>query len=92
MFVAPQAELDDGLLDVVATGHVPQARVPARAAQGTSRARTSTSPSVHVLRGSDIEIDADRPFEIYADGDPIGTTPGHGHASRPRCLRVIVPG
>ena len=36
-------------------------------------------------------MDADRPFAIYADGDPIGTVPAT-ITVRPRCLRMIVPG
>ena len=38
-----------------------------------------------------IEVAADRTFDIYADGDPIGTTPATITVT-PRCLRVIVPG
>ena len=33
---------------------------------------------------------SDRPFAIYGDGDPIGTTPATMRVE-PRCLRVIVP-
>jgi diacylglycerol kinase family enzyme len=35
-------------------------------------------------------VSADRPFTIYADGDPIGATPAMIRVER-RCLRVIVP-
>ena len=42
------------------------------------------------LRGEEIEVSADRPFVIYADGDPIGATPAIMRVER-RCLRVIVP-
>ena len=34
---------------------------------------------------------SDRPFVVYADGDPIGATPATMRV-RPRCLRVVVPG
>ena len=37
-----------------------------------------------------IELAADRPFTIYADGDPIGQVPARVEVE-PRCLRVIVP-
>ena len=43
-----------------------------------------------VLRGAEIDVASDRPFVIYADGDPIGSTPAEIRV-RPRCLRVIVP-
>jgi diacylglycerol kinase (ATP) len=42
------------------------------------------------LRGEEIEVSSDRPFVIYADGDPIGATPAIMRVER-RCLRVIVP-
>jgi diacylglycerol kinase family enzyme len=32
-------------------------------------------PNVHVLRGADVRISADRPFTVYADGDPIAELP-----------------
>ena len=35
-------------------------------------------------------MSADRPFVIYADGDPIGATPAIIRVER-RCLRVIAP-
>jgi diacylglycerol kinase family enzyme len=37
-----------------------------------------------------IEVATDRPFVIYADGDPIGATPATMRVE-PRCLRVIAP-
>jgi diacylglycerol kinase family enzyme len=32
-------------------------------------------PSVHVFRAREVSISADRPFMMYADGDPIGELP-----------------
>ena len=90
MFLAPQAELDDGLLDVVATGHSSKLEFLRKLPKVFKGAHLD-EPSVHVLRGSVIEVDADRTFEIYADGDPIGTTPATVTVT-PRCLRVVVPG
>jgi diacylglycerol kinase family enzyme len=48
------------------------------------------SDHVEFLRGEEIEVSADRPFVIYADGDPIGATPAMMRVER-RCLRVIAP-
>jgi diacylglycerol kinase family enzyme len=48
-------------------------------------------PSVHVQRGSVVEVAADRPFDIYADGDPVGSLPATVRVDS-SCLRVIVPG
>ena len=38
----------------------------------------------------EIHVAADRPFRVYADGDPIGDVP-ITVTVRPRCLRVVVP-
>lgn len=89
MFVAPQAVLDDGELDVVAKEHVPKGQF-LRSLPKYFKGTHLSDPSIHVWRGEQIEVDADRPFDIYADGDPIGTTPAT-ISIRPRCLRVIVP-
>ena len=47
-------------------------------------------PSVHVLRGAEVRIDADRPFTVYADGDPIGELPMTFRAL-PGALQVLLP-
>lgn len=89
MMLAPQAELDDGLLDVVMivqTSKLKYASGLPRVFKGTHL----SNPSVHVLRGSRIELAADRDFEIYADGDPIGQVPALVEVES-RCLRVVTP-
>ena len=48
------------------------------------------SEHLDFLRGEEIEVSSDRPFAIYADGDPIGATPAIMRVER-RCLRVIAP-
>ena len=48
------------------------------------------SEHVMFLRGEEIEVASDRPFVIYADGDPIGATPAIIRVER-RVLRVIAP-
>lgn len=90
MFVAPQAELDDGLLDVVTLGEMPKRRFLFRLLPKVFKGTHLDDPYVHAWRGSTVEIAADRDFVIYADGDPIGTVPAHVTVE-PRCLRVIVP-
>jgi diacylglycerol kinase family enzyme len=37
-----------------------------------------------------VEVRADEPFEVYADGDPIGRLPVSIRVSR-QALRVLVP-
>ena len=89
MFIAPQAELDDGLLDVVATGQSSKLAF-LRKLPLVFKGAHLDEPTVTVLRGAEIDVASDRPFEIYADGDPIAATPAQIRV-RPRCLRVIVP-
>lgn len=89
MYIAPQAVLDDGLVDVVATlaaGKLEFLRKLPKVFKGAHL----EDPAVKVLRGATIELAADRPFTIYADGDPIGDVPARVEV-QPRCLRVIVP-
>jgi len=74
MFVAPQARLDDGLLDVVITGDAPKRRFLTGLPQvfkGTHIERDD----VITLRGRIVEVDADRPFDVYADGDVLTGLP-----------------
>jgi len=74
MFVAPQARLDDGLLDVVITGDVPKRRFLTGLPQvfkGTHIERED----VITLRGRIVDVDADRPFDVYADGDVLTDLP-----------------
>ena len=90
MLVAPHAELDDGLLDVAAVAAMPRWRFLTRVLPRVFDGSYLSDPNVHVWRGAAIEIAADRPFEIYADGDPIGAVPARIEVV-PRALRVIVP-
>jgi YegS/Rv2252/BmrU family lipid kinase len=91
MFVAPQAELDDGLVDVVAVGEISRLRFLFGLMPKVFKGSHLSEPYVHAWRGSTIEVAADRDFVIYADGDPIGGVPARIEVE-PRCLRLIVPG
>jgi len=74
MFIAPAARLDDGLLDVVITGDAPKRRFLTGLPQifkGTHVERDE----VTTLRGDTVEVAADRPFDVYADGDPLTELP-----------------
>jgi YegS/Rv2252/BmrU family lipid kinase len=89
MYLAPEAELDDGQFDVVLvseSGKLTALRDLPKIFKGTH----AHAPYVRTLRGTKVEISADRPFEIYADGDPIGKVPATVSIS-PRSLKVLVP-
>ncbi len=89
MFMAPQAELDDGKLDVVVTGRASKGRF-LRSLPLVFKGEHLSEPSVSTFRGERVEVAADRQFDIYADGDPVGSVPATISVS-PQCLRVIVP-
>jgi YegS/Rv2252/BmrU family lipid kinase len=89
MYVAPHAELDDGKLEVVAKAETSKLRF-LRDLPSLFNGKFLELPSTRTYQGEEISIDADRPFEVYADGDPIGQTPATIRVSA-RSLRVIVP-
>jgi diacylglycerol kinase family enzyme len=47
-------------------------------------------PYVHELRAREVMVSADRPFAMYADGDPVGDLPVTVRV-RPGALTVLVP-
>jgi YegS/Rv2252/BmrU family lipid kinase len=89
MFILPMAELDDGKLDVIVCEQIGKLRF-LRDLPKVFRGKHLDLPYVRFLRGEEIEVSSDRPFVIYADGDPIGATPAMMRVER-RCLRVIAP-
>lgn len=89
MYAAPDAELDDGLLDVGACGNVGKLTF-LRGIGKIFKGEHREILQVQEWRGAEARIDADRPFECYADGDPIATLPVTVSVL-PRALRVIVP-
>lgn len=89
MALAPEASLEDGLLDVVLVANTSK---PAYL-RGLGRVFSGKhlgDAHVSLLRAAEVRVDADRPFRIYADGDPIGVTPATIRAV-PAALRVLVP-
>ena len=89
MFLAPQAKLDDGLLDVVLISESSKWTFLKELPKVFKGSHTA-NPRVQMLRGKRVELSADRPFDIYADGDPIGALPATVTIS-PSALRVLVP-
>jgi YegS/Rv2252/BmrU family lipid kinase len=90
MLLLPHAELDDGKLDVLL--HTDSSKLAfLRELPRVFKGAHLDSPYAQVFRGEVIEVSSDRPFVIYADGDPIGATPATIRIE-PRALRVIGPG
>jgi diacylglycerol kinase family enzyme len=89
MMLAPGALLDDGRLDIVAIEQVGRLRFLANLPKVFSGAHVEL-PSVGVYRAAEVSISADRPFTMYADGDPIGELPVRVRAL-PGAVTVLVP-
>jgi YegS/Rv2252/BmrU family lipid kinase len=89
MFIAPHAELDDGLLDVVWTARIGKIRYLANLPK-VFKGTHVDEPEVTVRRAAEVRIDADRPFAVYADGDHLADLPATVRVL-PRALRVIAP-
>ncbi len=89
MFIAPDAELDDGLLDVVMSASTSRARF-LRTLPKLFRGTHVADASVSVGRDREIRVSADRPLVVYADGDPIGRLPAT-IGVLPGAVRVLLP-
>ncbi|MQA75475.1 MAG: YegS/Rv2252/BmrU family lipid kinase [Solirubrobacterales bacterium] len=89
MMIAPDAALDDGLLDVVSTGQVGKLRFLANLPKVFAGTHVDEEP-VSVERAAEVRIDADRPFAVYADGDRLTELPVTVRLLR-RALAVLVP-
>jgi YegS/Rv2252/BmrU family lipid kinase len=82
MRAAPGAMLDDGLLDVVVLESVSKLAFLTRVFPKVFKGTHVSEPCVHVFRAREISLAADRPFAMYADGDPIGELPVRVRALR----------
>jgi diacylglycerol kinase (ATP) len=74
LHVAPDAAIDDGLLDIVIIRHAPKRRffsVMRELPHGTHVRR----PEIEVLRGREVRIEADREIPFGGDGELIGNLP-----------------
>ena len=89
MFVAPDAQLDDGLLDVVLTAHIGKLRFLKGLPQ-VFKGTQVDNEEITTLRGAEVEVTADENFAIYADGEHLADLPAKLRVL-PRALRVIAP-
>jgi YegS/Rv2252/BmrU family lipid kinase len=89
MYMAPDAALDDGLLDVVFSRESGKLHF-LRQLPSVFKGAHVDDPHVEVHRAREITIRADRPFDLYADGDPIARLPATIRAL-PAAVRVLMP-
>ena len=90
MRAAPDALLDDGLLEVVVLESVGKLRFVTRILPRVFSGAHVHDPNVRVMRAREISVGADRSFTMYADGDPIGELPLRVRALR-GAVTVLVP-
>jgi YegS/Rv2252/BmrU family lipid kinase len=91
MYAAPDAMLDDGLLEVVVVGNVGRLRFLTKILPKVFSGMHVHEPGVSAFRAREVFVRADRPFTMYADGDPIGELPVRVRAV-PGAVRVLIPG
>jgi diacylglycerol kinase family enzyme len=90
MRAAPDALLDDGLLEVIVLENVGKLAFLTKILPLVFKGTHVREPHVHVFRAREVSIEADRPFTMYADGDPIGELPLRVRAV-PGAVTVLVP-
>lgn len=88
MRLAPDASLQDGAFDVVMIADLPKLRFLRLLPTVFSGSHVQLD-EVTILRGTSVELSADRPFTIYADGDPIAVLPATLRVL-PGAVRVLV--
>jgi YegS/Rv2252/BmrU family lipid kinase len=89
MWVTPDAEPDDGVLDTLLIGDVTKADF-VRTFPKIYRGKHLSHPKIEVLRGAAVEVEAELPLPIVLDGEQPGTTPARFEIV-PGALRVRVP-
>jgi YegS/Rv2252/BmrU family lipid kinase len=89
MYLAPEAKLDDGLLDVVMIGDIPKRKYLGSLPKVFTGAHVR-EPGIEICQASEVAFHADRPFNVQADGDPIADLPATVRV-QPGALRVIAP-
>jgi YegS/Rv2252/BmrU family lipid kinase len=89
MLIAPEADLTDGMVDVIAVGEGGKLAF-LRGLPQVFRGAHLQREEVRSWRVRELRIEADRPFTVFADGDPLTELPATVRVI-PRALNVLVP-
>ena len=89
MWVTPDAEPDDGRLDVLLIGDVTKADF-VRTFPKIYRGKHLSHPKIDVVHGREVKVDAEPAVPVVLDGEQPGTTPARFELV-PQALRVRVP-
>ena len=89
MYIAPDAELDDGEFDVVTVGEGSKLRFVGNLPK-VFKGTHVEEDQVRVFRAPHLELTASRPFPVYADGEHLTELPASLRIL-PRALNVLAP-
>jgi YegS/Rv2252/BmrU family lipid kinase len=89
MYIAPDAELDDGEFDIVTVGEMGKLRALGNLPKVFKGTHVGED-AVRVFRAPHLELSASRPFPVYADGDHLTDLPASLRVL-PRALSVVAP-
>ena len=89
MYIAPDAELDDGEFDIVTVGEVGKLRFMGNLPK-VFKGTHVEEDEVRVFRAPHLELTASRPFPVYADGEHLTDLPAALRVL-PKALSVLVP-
>ncbi|MHA7306640.1 diacylglycerol/lipid kinase family protein [Arthrobacter sp. TMN-49] len=87
--ICPEAKADDGLLDVVSQGQTTILGV-ALTFLRSYRGRHLGQPNITFTRGSSVSISANKPLNMYADGERVAALPAVVELV-PGAVQVLVP-
>lgn len=87
MMLAPHAEVDDGLLDVIVTDGATRLDV-IRELPRIQRGAHLKNPKVIEMRAREVSIETEEPMAIDLDGEMVGFTPAH-LSVLPSAIRLI---
>ncbi len=89
MLIAPEAEPDDGLFDVLLIGDITKRDFVLNVGK-IYRGTHLSHPKIELLRSSAVSVEAEVPVPIELDGEQPGTTPARFEVV-PGALRLRVP-
>ena len=87
--IAPDAQLDDGKLDICVVGSMARARL-LRLFPSVYSGRHLQIPEVKYFQTDRLRIETEKPSDVYADGEYVCSTPVEVTVER-AALKVIVP-
>lgn len=91
-YLTPEAEVDDGVLDVCAIREVTVARI-LRLIPAVMRGKPVRDPNVRYMKTTRLQLESESLFDVHADGEIVGRgVHGVRLSIMPSAIRVVVPG